>query len=311
MRQAGQLPAEIDPQPLVDYLLTQGIESKADRTPGGSSLWIFDESQLSEGKEAFNHYLANPHDAQYLNAAREATKVRREKTARAKRAAANQVNVRDRWQKPGAVGRTPVTWLLIGVCAAVALLTNFGNDLEGIRPYLFIARMIDEPGLGWSYLPGLQEIRQGQVWRLFTPMIIHMTVLHFVFNMVWLWILGSRIESRFGSLALAALVLVASAISNLAQYGYSGPELLFVGRIVSGGPNFGGMSGVNYALFGFAWMQTLRVRTGPPLISERDVFVLMVWFVMCFTGWVGPVANVAHAAGLVVGIAIGLIPWRR
>jgi GlpG protein len=58
-------------------------------------------------------------------------------------------------------------------------------------------------------------------------------------------------------------------------------------------------------------MQTLRVRTGPPLISERDVFVLMLWFVMCFTGWVGPVANVAHAVGLVVGIALGLVPWRR
>jgi len=120
MRQAGQLPAEIDPQPLVDYLLTQGIESKADRTPGGSSLWIFDESQLAEGKAAFNHYLANPHDPQYASASREATKVRRERSARAKRAAANHIQVRDRWQKPGAVGRTPITWLLIGVCGAVA-----------------------------------------------------------------------------------------------------------------------------------------------------------------------------------------------
>jgi GlpG protein len=53
-----------------------------------------------------------------------------------------------------------------------------------------------------------------------------------------------------------------------------------------GGPNprFGGMSGVNYALFGFAWM-TGRLRPHLGIgVAQQTVTVMMVWLFICMTG---------------------------
>ena len=81
---------------------------------------------------------------------------------------------------------------------------------------------------------------------------------------------------------------------------------------LSDGPAFGGMSGVLYGLFGYAWMKT---RFAPELgvtLSPQTVTTLLVWFVLCLSPFlqavIGPVANVAHAVGLLVGVAAGVAP---
>ena len=37
------------------------------------------------------------------------------------------------------------------------------------------------------------------------------------------------------------------------------------------------------------------------------VFFVLVWLVVCYTGIVGPVANTAHLAGLIVGMVWGRV----
>ena len=37
---------------------------------------------------------------------------------------------------------------------------------------------------------------------------------------------------------------------------------------------------------------------------------MIFWLFFCMTGWVGPVGNVAHAAGLLVGMAWAWVPYR-
>jgi membrane associated rhomboid family serine protease len=137
--------------------------------------------------------------------------------------------------------------------------------------------------------------------------------MHLLFNMMWLYYLGGEIEARRGSLRLLALVLAVAVVSNLAQYGLGGLTWQgghfarqFAGR-------FGGMSGVVFGLFGYVWM---KMRFEPELglgLSQQTFVLTLIWFVFCFTGLAGPVANFAHAAGLAVGMAAGAAPalWRR
>jgi GlpG protein len=104
------------------------------------------------------------------------------------------------------------------------------------------------------------------------------------------------------------LVLLLAVVSNLAQYQFGH------GRFVRGqfipllSPFFGGLSGVIYGLFGYVWM---KARFEPELrlyIDTTNIFIMVGWFVLCWTGWVGPIANVAHTAGLVLGMLVGVLP---
>merc|ERR1712023_393306 len=78
----------------------------------------------------------------------------------------------------------------------------------------------------------------GDWWRLVTPTLIHFGWLHVVFNCLWLWEFGQRIEHRLGSANLLGLYVVSAMLSNYSQYWWEGPSI------------FGGMSGVVYAFMG-------------------------------------------------------------
>jgi GlpG protein len=178
----------------------------------------------------------------------------------------------------------PLTLALIAASVLATLMVGMGDARNAMIPFL-----IASPG------KGLSEIAAGEIWRLFTPMFLHFGVLHLLFNMMWLWDLGGAIEKRKGFLFLGAFVLIVSAASNLAQYW------------MTGSPFFGGMSGVVYGLLGYVWMQgRYNPRFGYAL-HQSTVVMMLGWFVLCWTGLLGPIANWAHTAGLVIGIAWGFI----
>lgn len=140
----------------------------------------------------------------------------------------------------------------------------------------------------------LRDIKKGQVWRLVTPMFLHFGVLHIAFNMMWLWQFGTLLEIRFRTLRFAALVLFVAAVSCVAEAFWSGV-------------NFGGMSGVNYGLFGFILLRS-KLHPSPEFsMDKRTVMLLLVWLVVCFTGLVGNVANAAHVMGFVSGAVAGAV----
>jgi membrane associated rhomboid family serine protease len=59
--------------------------------------------------------------------------------------------------------------------------------------------------------------QEGQVWRLLTHAFLHSTndFLHIIFNMLFLWWLGSEVESLYGSKEFLALYLTAAVFSGL------------------------------------------------------------------------------------------------
>src|SRR5207249_6302463 len=101
-----------------------------------------------------------------------------------------------------------------------------------------------------KWVPGLTEIKHGEIWRLITPIFIHLNLPHLIFNVLAMLDLGSMIESRQSSGRLALLVLFLAIISNLAQYSLDWP------RLNAGTPAFGGISGVAYGLIGYIWMKS-------------------------------------------------------
>src|SRR5262249_9751338 len=64
----------------------------------------------------------------------------------------------------------------------------------------------------------LDTLRRGEVWRLITPMFIHWSFFHLLFNMFWLKDLGGAIELRRGTWRLLALVLLSALIPFFAEF---------------------------------------------------------------------------------------------
>ena len=146
----------------------------------------------------------------------------------------------------------------------------------------------------------LPEVRHGQVWRLITPIFLHFSVLHLLFNLLWLFDFGRMIELQRGTWLMLGLVLATAACSNLAQYFWSGPY-------------FGGMSGVVYALFGYIWIkQRYQSQLGLG-VNQETTLIMIGWLLICMIGVLGDVANAAHVVGLIAGAVIAYAPigWRR
>jgi Rhomboid family len=65
------------------------------------------------------------------------------------------------------------------------------------------------------------QIQRGQLWRLLTSVLPHLDLLHLIFNLWWLWILGTTVERVFGHLKTVLLFLLFAIGPNAFQYGFS------------------------------------------------------------------------------------------
>ncbi len=147
---------------------------------------------------------------------------------------------------------------------------------------------------GNTYIPLSDSLARGEIWRLLTPAFLHFGIFHVLFNSLWMWDLGRRLEFFLGRWYFLLFFVITAVASNVAQY------------LWSGSANFGGMSGVVYALVGFI---AVRQRTVPhPLITVPPALIgfMLFWLVLCMTGVVdyfiaGSVANAAHVGGLIAG----------
>ncbi len=287
MRLIGHLATEDQARTFSDALYVRGIQNQAEADPGhGWAVWVGDDDQLRQASEVLAAYRANPHDAKFKADARQAARLRREKAEAEETYAKKVKDSRQIFSSLTGYGFGPLTVALICISVGVFIFSKYGRDPLRVA-FLFIS----------SEGPGLPEVRSGQVWRLLTPIFIHFGVLHIFFNMYWLRDLGSMIEARQGSLWLAVVVVALGVVSNLAQY------------LVSG-TGFGGMSGVVYGLVGYVWMRGKYDPASGLALHPATVLMMVIWFFVCLAGLFGSVANMAHFAGLVMGIAWGYLSSR-
>jgi GlpG protein len=270
---------------IVDGLLVEGIEAQV-RPEGGAEVWVIEHDKL----EAAREYAASVADEDAESIARRAKEIRRKRDLDEANHAQRVHDMGARWRGISGLGLGPVTILLIVGSVIIALLGYFAPaDANPMWSLTIDHYASTEP---------LQRVREGEWWRLLTPMFLHFGLFHLVFNMMWVRSLGPQVEANHGSVLMVVLVVVGELAGNLGQYWVSGPA-------------FGGMSGVVYALFGFVWMSARYDRRHRYVMSDTNTVLMMGWFVACATGWLGPIANIGHAGGLVVGLLFGVPAYVR
>ncbi len=197
--------------------------------------------------------------------------------------------------------RVPVTLmtLLLGVCGFFLV-----SYLPSSVHLLTFVDFTQVNGRGAQLVPVEETFAAGEYWRFVTPAFLHFGIFHVVFNSLWLWEFGRRVELVSGRSAYLVLMLALASGSNAGQYLWDGPVL------------FGGLSGVVYGLVGYVWIRN-RVAPNPLLnVQPGIIYMLIGWLLICLFGIVdvfinGGVANGAHVAGLLIGMLAGALAGRQ
>lgn len=157
-----------------------------------------------------------------------------------------------------------------------------------------------------------EKAREGEVWRFFTPALLHNDILHIFFNMIWLLLLCPQMEVRMGGVKLVIFMLIAALFSNTAQYLMSGPHFI-------------GFSGIICAMVFFMRRRQSKAPWEGYLLT-RSTFTFICFFIgvlalLSFFSFmlqlfynshlqIG-IANTAHLSGAFIGYVLGSINFFR
>ncbi|MFP2387589.1 rhomboid family intramembrane serine protease GlpG [Enterobacter ludwigii] len=251
-------------QAFVDYMATQGVILTIQQHHQ-TDVWLADESQAARVNEELARFLENPGDPRYLAASWQSGQT---DSGLHYRRFPFFATVRER--------AGPFTLLLMVACIIVFIMMNVVGDQS-----VMIA-------LAWPYDPSLDV----DVWRYFTHALMHFSVMHILFNLLWWWYLGGAVEKRLGSGKLIVITVISALLSGYVQHKFSGPW-------------FGGLSGVVYALMGYVWLRGERDPESGIYLQRGLITFALIWLI---AGWFDlfgmSIANGAHVTGLAVGLAM-------
>lgn len=254
-------------QAFVDYMQTQGITLTIQHH-ATTDVWLADESQAERVHAELARFLENPGDPRYLAASW----------------TSGQTNSGLHYQRYPFLATLrqragPFTLALAAICVLVFIIMNVVGD-EPVMAWL-----------AWPYDPSLRF----DVWRYFSHAVMHFSVLHILFNLLWWWYLGGAVEKRLGSGKLIVITIISALLSGFIQHKFSGPW-------------FGGLSGVVYALMGYVWLRGERDSQSGINLPRGLIAFGLVWLI---AGWFDlfgmSIANGAHVTGLVVGLAMAFV----
>lgn len=254
-------------QAFIDYMASLRVSvSQMPEGDGQFGLWLHDDAKLSMVQQELELFLKNPNDKKYQAASWDMAETRTQKFSYSTPSFMQMIKA-----KAG-----PMTLLVMLVCIVI-----YGLRLLGMQQQVF----------SLLHFPAMAD-QQWQVWRYVSHALLHFSVLHITFNLLWWWQLGGDIEQRLGRGRLTKIFLVSALLSGCAQYWIEGA-------------NFGGLSGVVYALVGYLWVLSVRAPQFGLDIPKPILVFMLVWLVLGFVQPFMAIANAAHLAGLVAGCLLG------
>ena len=201
----------------------------------------------------------------------------------------------NRQEKPLNLNTNSLYFFIIAIAVLLSFITNFGFS-SLLEPFLFLKSS------GSNLYPSFQDtyIASKEWWRLISPTFLHFSLTHLIFNCLWIYILGSKIEIIDGRGIFLTLFLISGLSSNLGQYFMTGDYL------------FGGLSGAVYGLLGYCFILDLDNRGLRYNLPNVLYIFMFIWLLIGFTGLLkifgfGNVANIAHLVGMIAGFTLGLI----
>lgn len=162
--------------------------------------------------------------------------------------------------------------------------------------------------------PLFEKVQDGEFWRLFTPALLHANLLHLLFNMLWVVVLGRQMEAKLGIFKYLLFIVITGVICNVLQYLMSGPD-------------FVGFSGIIFAMLTFVWVRMRHAAwEGYQLQPMTMTFMLIYLFMLIgievasfftetyYNTAISPgIANTGHLSGAISGWILGrtnLFSWK-
>lgn len=192
--------------------------------------------------------------------------------------------------------------IIILIASLVTFLSGFGSLISIIEPFSFLKFEISDSYSRYINFSTFENtyLINNEWWRLFAPVFIHFSLIHLVFNCLWVYVLGQQIEKIDGKILFITLIIFSGICGNYAQFISTGPSL------------FGGLSGCVYGMFGYTMItefQKSRIIYGLP----PAIYIFMIaWLVLGFIGvlslfGLGNIANFAHLGGLIAGVIMAMV----
>ncbi|WKY93212.1 rhomboid family intramembrane serine protease GlpG [Vibrio metoecus] len=260
-------------QAFIDYMAAHKIEIQMMPDASGQfCLWVLHDQDIESAQAELQAFLQNPYHEKYQAASWEIADQKRPQFHYASPNLLNLIKA-----KAGVF-----TLLIMALCIIIFALQTFGAG-EAIFSALHFPAQVSQ---------------QWQVWRWVSHALPHFSVMHIAFNLLWWWQFGGDLEQRLGSVTLIKLFLVSAILSGAGQYWVEGA-------------NFGGLSGVVYALAGYLWIIGQRAPQLGLSLPRSLMGFMLIWLVL---GYVQPfmtIANTAHLAGLISGVVLAWIDSKR
>ncbi|MCT8263364.1 rhomboid family intramembrane serine protease GlpG [Proteus terrae] len=252
----------------VNYMTTKGVRIHTKNENQQISLWLEDQHQLDMVEKELNTFLREPFHPRYQAASWQTGDPKN-----------TGIKYRPAFSIKNMVQRSsPLTVLVVILCILIFIWQQVVGDYNVMLH------------LAWPY----KESLNFEVWRYITPAFVHFSLMHIAFNLAMWWYLASQTEQRLGTGKLFVIMLVSALFSNWAQS-------LFTDS------NFGGLSGVVYALIGYVGLTGIRNPEKGIGVPTGLIGFSILWIVAGYMGVLGDsIGNTAHFAGFLIGLLMAL-----